>query len=271
MTLTTNGLDYIAREFGIGDCWVGSGVSWVSVGHDGSRVSESGGTKHIVGRLINDAVYAQIEMVSPRTGTYMKSQLISANDGQSITLVDVNNADSNYCVGVTPPPPTPTPGGTTETPPFEVVIVEGKPCPAGAPDVLLDTSEAFAYFKAEPLLYVGVMKIDVTNRDLTGNECYAYFAWEMRMWPGPAGTTCPTDLPAHKTISRFLGEVSATKVISVKLLGANEKAMIGGSFEIPTHFRGKYTLCLTLWGNFNKQALLDELLSERGYEEEIPW
>jgi len=26
-----------------------------------------------------------------------------------------------------------------------------------------------------------------------------------------------------------------------------------------------------LWGNYSKQALLDELLSERGYAEEIPW
>ena len=267
MTLTTAAKDYIANYFGSGTprCFVSSGISYT----DPAGVAQVGSTQDVVTTLkMNIGGNAR----GPGGEVYTDiPDWMNIDDNDIIWIGNSQSGATQYCVGAAPPPTPPTPGGTTETPPFEVVIVEGKPCPAGAPDVLLDTSEAFAYFKAEPLLYVGVMKIDVTNRDLTGNECYAYFAWEMRMWPGPAGITCPTDLPAHKTISRFLGEVSATKVISVKLLGANEKAMIGGSFEIPTHYRGKYTLCLTLWGNFNKQALLDELLSERGYEEEITW
>jgi hypothetical protein len=148
-----------------------------------------------------------------------------------------------------------------------VIIKEGSPHAPGAPSVNLDTSKAFAYFKATPITYVGVMDIFVHNPSVY----YAYFAWEMRMWAGKAGTTCPTTTPELQTISRFLGEVSDKKVISVKMLGANENAMIGGSFEIPAYFKGTYTLCLSLWGNYDKQALLDELLSDRGYVEEIPW
>jgi len=321
MTLTTNGLNWLAQNAGIGNCFASSGINY----RDADNIAQSGGTKDVVNAFLT------ANLVGKPTATIIAGTSYngfkSINDNRDLAFGDVGEAADReadggtypqYCVGVTPTPPggctlgtrrcvgnkveecrtvagqdnawfdtgivcefgctngvcNPAPGepgGTTETPPFEVVIVEGKPCPAGAPDVLLDTSEAFAYFKAEPVLYVGVMKIDVTNRDLTGNECYAYFAWEMRMWPGAAGATCPITTPAHQTISRFLGEVSAKKVISVKLLGANEKAMIGGSFEIPSHFRGKYTLCLTLWGNFSKQALLDELLSERGYAEELPW
>jgi hypothetical protein len=124
------------------------------------------------------------------------------------------------------------PGGVTETPPFEVYVGGGISCPAGAPSVTLDTAvqgeEAFAYYKAQPVTYVGVMNIFVHNLH---SECFAYFAWEMRMWPGKAGTTCP---------------------------------------EIPSHFEGYKTICLSLWGNYSKQALLDELAAA-GYAEEIPW
>ena len=84
MTLTENGLNYIAREFGIDNCFVKSGLSWIAYDTGGGSVSESGGTKNIVARLINDAVYASIELTAPRTGTYTKPPLIAANDGETI-------------------------------------------------------------------------------------------------------------------------------------------------------------------------------------------
>jgi hypothetical protein len=152
-----------------------------------------------------------------------------------------------------------------------VYVGGGISCPAGAPSVTLDTAvqgeEAFAYYKAQPVTYVGVMNIFVHNLH---SECFAYFAWEMRMWPGKAGTTCPTTAPEIQEISRFLGEVSDKKVISVKRMNASTIEMIGGSFEIPSHFEGYKTICLSLWGNYSKQALLDELAAA-GYAEEIPW
>jgi len=155
------------------------------------------------------------------------------------------------------------------TPPMEVTIAEGVQCPPGAPTVVLDVTEARPYFKTDPLLYVGVMGIDVTNQDV-GNHCFGYFVWEMKMWPGEAGTTCPTTDPMVQEISRFLATKSDWKTISPQLLGTNEKGMIGGSFEIPAGTHGTYTLCLSLWGNHDKKALLDELAAA-GYPEKIAW
>lgn len=263
MALTKDGLDYIAKSFGINDCWVDSGLSWASVDHDGNEVSESGGTKSIVGRLINDTVYAKIKLTSPRTGTYTKSQLISANNNQPVTLPDVKNADPNYCVGVTLPPP----GKQPVTPPFKVYVGGGISCDPGAPSVTLDTSEAFAYFKAQPVTYVGVMDILVHNLH---NECFSYFAWEMRLWDGYGYTECPQTTPELQEISRFLGEISDKKVISITRTNASENKMIGGSFEVPSWMEGEKTICLSLWGNFSKDALIDEL-EAAGYAKEIPW
>lgn len=168
------------------------------------------------------------------------------------------------------------PGGVTETEPFEVYVGGGISCPSGAPSVTLDTAvpgkEAFAYYKAQPVTYVGIMNIFVHNLH---SECFAYFAWEMRMWPGKAGTTCPTTKPERQEISRYLAEISDKKIISVKRMNASSIEMIGGSFEIPSHFEGYKTICLSLWGNFSKQALIDELAAPTadrpGYPEEIVW
>jgi hypothetical protein len=83
-----------------------------------------------------------------------------------------------------------------------VYVGGGISCPAGAPSVTLDTAvqgeEAFAYYKAQPVTYVGVMNIFVHNLH---SECFAYFAWEMRMWPGKAGTTCPDWRVVRDTIT----------------------------------------------------------------------
>ena len=160
------------------------------------------------------------------------------------------------------------PVGVGDTGPLGVYVGGGKPCPAGSPSVTLELSGAFAYFKAEPVTYVGVMDIWVQN---LSPECYTYFTWEMKLWDGEAGTECPTTQPELQEISRFLGKVSDTKKISITRLNASENKMIAGSFEVPETMEGEKTVCLSLWGNFNKQALIDELLTDGGYEEEIPW
>lgn len=284
MVLTTNGKDYIAKNFGVNDCFVESGLTWVDVGYDtvdasgnvvkGERVDSSGGTKNIVGRIITTMVYEKVELTSPRTGTFTNAQLVSANDDQIVTLPDAKTigqedggvGETQYCVDAVTPAPTPT--ERKETPPLQVYVGGGESCPKGSPGVELDTSEAFAYFKADPITYVGVMDILVRN---LSDKCFSYFAWEMRMWDGPAGDSCPLTAPERQEISRFLAEVSDTKVISVTRANASEVKMIGASFEIPAHLEGLKTICLSLWGNYSKQALLDELLVDGRYAEEIPW
>jgi len=162
--------------------------------------------------------------------------------------------------------------GTAETGPFEVTVGEtsGSSCAAGDPSVTLDVSEAYAYYKTAPVPYIGVMKINVRNNDPHGTDCYAYFTWVMRMWDGTGFTTCPTTTPELEEVSRFLATVSDTKAMTLKKIHANETTMVSGSFEIPASAEGRKTICLTLWGNYSYQALVDELAAE-GYVKEIVW
>ena len=154
-----------------------------------------------------------------------------------------------------------------DTGPLDVVVGGGTICPAGSPDIMLEMSEAFAYFSAETVPYIGVMDIFVQN--LT--TCYAHFTWEMKMWDGVAGTECPTTTPEIQGISRFLGEFSDKKTISTTMLRGNENKMVAGSFEVLPTTEGDKTVCLSLWGNYSKKALIDELLADGGYAKEIPW
>lgn len=268
MTLRTNGLNWLAQNAGIGNCFVSSGINY----KDADNVAQSGGTKDVVNAfLVANMVGKQTAIIVAGTA-YNGFKAI--NDGYDLVITDVAEAADReadggtypqYCAGVAPPPT-----DKPVTPPFEVVIKAGVQCAPGSPSVLLDTSEAFAYFKGDPLPYVGVMDILVNNLNTDGRGCWAYFIWEMRMWDGPAGTTCPTGTPEVQEICRFLGKVSATKTLSIKMLGSSENAMLGGSFEIPAHIKGTKTICLSLWGNYDKQALIDELATA-GYAEEIPW
>jgi len=121
MTLTENGKNYIARTFGINNCFASSGISFVAHGTDGLDTQIDGNTSSLVAILINDSVFSSITY----NGTdYYKSDLISANDGNSIdmendiTWIADNDGDplgeNLYCY--TPPTITPTPT-TTVTPP----------------------------------------------------------------------------------------------------------------------------------------------------------
>jgi len=165
---------------------------------------------------------------------------------------------------------TPATGSQDGTGPFEVTVggATGTSCESGDPNATLDVSEAYAYYKSEPKAYIGVMGIKVTNHN--NDDCYAYFAWEMRMWDGHGYTSCPASTPEIVEISRFLAEVSTTKDITMKKVLANKTDMVGGSFEIPASAEGKKTVCLTLWGNYSYPALVDELAAA-GYAQSIPW
>lgn len=160
------------------------------------------------------------------------------------------------------------PLGLGETGPLGIFVGGGIACAAGSPDVLLEMSEAFAYYGAEPKTYVGVMNLNVQSKS---PDCFTYFTWEMKLWDGLPGIDCPTTPPELQEVSRFLGEISPTKVISITRLMAAETKMIGGSFEVPASMEGEKTICLSLWGNYNKKALKEELLTDGGYEYEMPW
>lgn len=160
------------------------------------------------------------------------------------------------------------PIGISETGPMGLYVGGGISCPPGAPEAGITTTEAFAYYGTSPKTYVGVMGILVQSLE---PACFTYFTWEMKLWAGVPGTSCPTGTPELQEISRFFGEVNPTKPISISRLMAAETKMLGGSFEVPAAMEGEKTICLSLWGNKDKQALIDELLTDGGYQEEIPW
>ena len=108
--LTEAGKNYIAREFGISNCWVYSGLSWRAYGIDGTHVDETGGTGTVVSRVLSGA----IDRVELRSKTYKKADLTAANAGD-VTLIDVRDTilkndgfpvgETQYCAGAPPVAP----------------------------------------------------------------------------------------------------------------------------------------------------------------------
>lgn len=182
--------------------------------------------------------------------------------------VTVQTCGTGYkCVGGSCVPegtPTPPPTDQPVTGPLEVYVGGGESCDPGTPSVTLDTSEAYAFFKSTPHEYIGVGGIMVHNTDI---NCRAYFAWEARIWDGYGYTTCPATDPIHQEINRFLAE-AGKRPLSLKRLDASGTDEIWGSFEVLPAMEGEYTLCLSLWGNFDYEALIAEL-NAVGYYDKI--
>jgi hypothetical protein len=262
MTLRTNGLDWLAQNAGSGNCFTTSGISY----RDADGVLHTGGTKDVVNAFV------VANMVGKTTATIIAGTNYNGfkaiNDGVDLAIGDVAEAADReaaggtypqYCVGVAPPPPV---GDKPVTGPMEVYVGGGESCPPGAPSVTLDTSAAFAFFKSENYDYIGVGGIQVHNLD---TNCRAYFAWEVRVWDGYGYTTCPLTVPEMKEINRYLAEPGG-RPLSLKRLDASGTDTIWGSFEVPPTMSGEKTICLSLWGNFDYDALMAELNAEGYYD-----
>lgn len=256
MTLTVDAKNYIARYLGRDDCFASSGIAYTT--STGARLT--GSTYEVV-------LTMSLRGKGPNGETFS-----SIPDNSMIGDADLRWIGNNaYCFqgstsgGVFP---WAGPSGTTDTGPLEVNIASGSQHPgAGAPDITLDASGAYAFFKSTPRKYVGAGGLVVTN--LSG-EYFIYLAWVMRLWHGEAGTTCPTVAPAVEDVSRYLGDVADTMDMSIIFFDSNKRDETFGSFDIPQDYTGKKTMCLTLWGNYDKQALIDELVAE-GYSESVLW
>lgn len=309
MTLTTNAKNYIATHFGSNTCFARSGIRYTDpngMSHTGStgdvvktlRLNAGGSARGPGGETFYDI--PDFQSISDADVRGIDSTTYCVDDGGSgggmISQCDRGDtrcnrgnietcnssrqwAVSTHCpngcrvVNNTPEciPSSGGGGGSQDTTgPMEVWVGEssGTGCSPGDPDATIDTSNAYAYYKSDPTPYVGVMDIMVRNNN--NEDCYAYFAWEMRMWAGSGFTRCPTTTPEVTEISRFLATVSATKNLTLKKVLANETEMVSGSFEIPHGVEGQKTICLTLWGNYSYTALVAELAAE-GYSKEIPW
>jgi len=271
MTLSTKGLDWLAANAGSGNCFATGGIVY----KDGGGTNHTGSTGDVVNALYTASQTRHESSVIIANTSY--NQFISASiNGHALTMGDIDEAwdreesgesagNDNYpqyCAsGGTPgPSPSPPAGDKPVTGPLEVYVGGGESCDPGTPSVTIDTSEAYAFFKATPHEYIGVGGIMVHNQS---NTCRAYFAWEARIWDGYGYTTCPETSPIHQEINRFLAN-AGERPLSLKRLDASETAEIWGSFETLPSMEGEYTLCLSLWGNNDYEALIAEL-NNAGY------
>jgi len=303
MTLRTNGLDWLAQNAGSGNCFASSGISYRDadgVLHTGGTkdVVNAFNTAHMVGedtttiiagtnynefKAINDGYdlsvsdvgeaadretsggtytqycYTGATACTPGTRRCKNSTTIEQCRSDGSGWYDVRTCGSGYtcqngsCVEESEKP---------ETGPMEVYIGGGSDCPSNTPSVTIDVSEAYTFFKSEPYEYIGVGGIEVHNES---SECKAYFVWEVRVWDGYGYTSCPTTVPELQEITRYLAEVG-DKPISLTRLYASETAEVWGSFEVPADMEGEKTICLSLWGNFDRDALIAELNVEGYYD-----
>lgn len=156
-----------------------------------------------------------------------------------------------------------TPGGQGDDTagPFEVTIGAGSGCPPGDPSIRMDASGGYAFYKATPVNYLGVGGVKITNRDAS---CYGYFTWVVKVWRGSGFSTCPTSTPVAEDASRYYDGTDNSPPISTQRIDPGDTEEVFGSIRIPTSLTGTVTLCVYLWGNFNKQSLINELKGE-GY------
>ncbi|MCW3140600.1 MAG: hypothetical protein N2V72_00245 [Methanophagales archaeon] len=115
MTLTDAGREYIAKNIGVGNCWVYSGLSWTAVSVTGDRVDRTGGT----GKAVKDIIDPTTDHIEIGGLSISKTTLRDNNGGNDVTISDVTGeilkndgypaGENQYCVGTPTPTPTPTP------------------------------------------------------------------------------------------------------------------------------------------------------------------
>lgn len=266
MTLTTNGKNYIAQELGIGNCNVSSGLSWIAVATDGSTVSESGGTASIVGRLVTTAVYARIDLTSPKVKSYYYSDLKAANGGTDVTLSDAQwvaandgspTGEAQYCAAaVTPTPtpsptpsptPTPTPGPTPA--PGMAGTFEFKGPATGLPTVVLDLSSLI--MKQASDYHFEMNDVKITNT----SGWTVYLAMEIKLFKG-ALTSCPASGWVFDGMDRT---APPYKNVRIKSLEPGEAGIYDADFFQPLSIVGVHTVCLIIWGAWTQDTLKSEI------------
>lgn len=279
MTLTDNGRIFIAENFGVGNCFVSTGLTWTAVDVNNATANESGGTAQIVARLLTPSVYKVIIIVTPtpQAGAYTPTQLIAANDNQGITVTEVSTeiagkdgnpaGEEQYCT-------TPcVPDWQCETPPngyeFDgcgnrrlntncnpengdtdfAGIYEFIGPPEGDPTVILDLSAL-------------EMRQDLTDYHFEMNNIVItstspqviYIALEVRLFTG-ALDHCPTSGEVFAGMDR----VSTTKIVRIKVLDPGEVNNINADFYQPEAMRGVHTVCLLVHGAWTRDELESEV------------
>ena len=260
MSLTTAGKNYIAEKFGINNCMVYTGLSWITHGSGGTQENESGGTAQIVARIVTSGI-TRIQITSPSSGSYTLSDLIANNQTQLVDYSDASWISNNdgypsgepqYCVGAGPTPgPTggPTPQPTTLPPGMagEYTFIAS---PTGTPSVSIQTSDISMRQSTTDYHF------EVNDLFITNDSAYkTYVAVRVKLFSG-SQTSCPTSGEVFDGMDR----VSTSRNVRIKTLDPGEIADVNVDVYQPAHILGVHTVCLIVHGSFNKQALEDEVL-----------
>ena len=265
MTLTTAGKDYIAREFGINNCYVYSGLSWITYGTGGTSQNETGGTAKLVSRLVTSGI-VRVQVTSPGSGSYTPADLTTNNQNQSADYADASwisnndgfpSGESQYCIGTTTPSPTPTtspgPSPTVYPPGYagEYTFHQGI---TGTPDVTLNTADV-DMDQSETDYHFEVNDLFITNN--SANKCYV--AVRCKLFQGRLGS-CPSSGEVFDGMDR----VSTSRNVRIKVLDPGEIELVNADFYQPAHILGVHTVCIIVHGSFNKTSLETEVASISG-------
>ena len=259
MTLTDNGKNYIANNFGINNCFSGSGLTWIPVDiNNVVGAPESGSTAQIVARLITTAIYKEIRVTVPaaQAGTYTNTSLVAANDGQVINSADITFINTNdgvpitepkYCSGAATPTPIPTPSGMAGT--YEFVGP-----PVGDPSVNLGLTDL------EMRQDLSDYHFEMNDMVITNTSTHRiYVALEVRLFGG-ALTSCPA------TGASFIGmdRVSTSRAVRIKIIDSGEAMPVNADFYQPPTIQGVHTVCLLVHGTWTRDELEAEIAGISG-------
>jgi len=279
MTVTDNGRNYIATNFGIGNCFVSTGLTWTAVDINDATVDESGGTAQIVARLLTPVVYKEIRVLTPATqaGTYTYQQLISANDGQIITVPEVSSeisqhdgdpvTEDQFCIATCVPDwqcesplsgyefdgcgnrrlnpaCNPQEGDKDYAGTYEFIGP-----PSGQPTINLDLSAL--EMTQDPTDY----HFEMNNIVITSTSPQVcYIALEVRLFGG-ALDHCPDSGEIFAGMDR----VSTTRIVRIRVLDPGEVNNINADFYQPEAMRGVHTVCLLVHGTWTRTDLENEV------------
>lgn len=279
MTVTDNGRTYIASNFGLGNCFVSTGLTWTAVDIADNTANESGGTAQIVARLLTPSVYKEIRILTPATqaGTYTPTQLIAANDNLGITVPDVSTeiagkdgspvGEEQFCTTACVPnwqcesplngyesdgcgnrrlnaTCNPVPGDTDFAGTYEFIGP-----PEGQPTITMDLS---ALEMRQDLTDYHFEMNNIVITSTSPQVCY--IALEVRLFTG-ALDHCPNAGAVFTGMDR----VSTTRIVRIKVLDPGEVNNINADFYQPEAMRGVHTVCLLVHGTWTRTDLENEV------------
>lgn len=260
MSLTITGKDYIATKFGVANCMVYTGLSWVTHGSGGTTENETGGTAKLVSRLITTGI---THIVIGGT-SYNLNNLVTNNQNQTVDYSDASwisnndgypSGEAQYCAGAATPTPTGTPTPVpTVLPPGMAGQYTFLQAPTGSPTVILTTDD-IKMKQSSTDYHFEIDDIFITNT--SANK--AYIAVRCKLFSG-AQTSCPVSGEVFDGMDR----VSTSRNVRIKTLEPGEIEDINADFYQPGHILGVHTVCLIVHGSFSKQSLEDEIVHITG-------